>query len=137
MTNLRPGPNLPPRQPAMLSHSPAALHPKAARLLFADSPRREPLQLQWLPQLRQPLRPREPQLWPLQAAGSCASKLFLLDALVDHHGQIASGRVDNRRKTLCGGIDKEKQLREELFLARHVRQLANLTNVDNLAVDVS
>ena len=55
----------------------------------------------------------------------CA-KLVLLHALVDHHGQIAAGCIDAPCQALGRRLDQEQQLREDLFLARHGRQLADL-----------
>ncbi len=64
-----------------------------------------------------------------------AGELALLDALVDDDCEVAASCVDDRREALRGGLNEEEELREELFLARHGRQLADLANVDHLAVD--
>src|SRR5258708_22233017 len=70
-------------------------------------------------------------------SGCCCGtgELALLDALIDDDGEIAAGGIDDRCQTLRRRVDEEKELREELFLARHGGQFADLANVDHLAVD--
>src|SRR5271157_701045 len=84
---------------------------------------------------------RAPKLMcSVEASRLCASdfspcKLVLLDALVDHHCQIAADRVHHGHQALRRSVHQEQQLRVDLFLRRHARQRVDVPDRDDAAID--
>ena len=70
------------------------------------------------------------------SGGRCAcGELVRLHGLVDDNCEVAAGCVDDCGDAGCRRVDEEEELGEELFLARQRRQVVDLCNVDNLAVN--